>query len=822
MPASSFSSPRAILGLLLVGTALLRGEQPASTAAPKVQWEFRTEQQWLASIVAKNLVALGSGAAGPRVDVARDPEGSNNRFLVAIDGRAAEALVLDSDHSVWTPQTYASLAERLVRARRWKADRAEAPAALLQATLDTDDVALQSVNRELSAALTAHPAAPRLHEGAALLLGALALGEAAGQFEDVRELLARMTVHLALADALRPASDASVPGRLARGILLGLSGRQSEALDALAVRPGEQPWPEEAQQIAAATRTRVTLDWRVTLTPETSALERVQIVRALRLRLDPSAAEAFVEQHGPADLPAWGRLLLARPCSVEIGNRYTRDGEAPELGQIDRLYASVHGAALTPAARVTVLRQPASRVLHVEGGSAHVEVVDWPLWAGLLERRLAHKLFGLTDHLKNLGLPDAVDREEARQRAAYGELRVFPQVFALRMGAGWPVHVAFTELLPLWAEPQRFTPEVWMTLRDRLTRSRAQVSIGPENEWFKPGVPVGTVPEDLTPRSSGLLGSPRARREADLVAWRARAPYRRGVAMELLWLRRGDRATADDVSNLLGPFVAHDVPAMQRLAAAAPEGSPLRRDTYRRLCDLLVDQCRGLAWELIEHGNENEGAAAYRRWYFGARDRVQASHGAEWLVDYEWRRGRRAEAFRTAQDALSTGSHSGLVTMADLLERSGQNDEALALYQQAADRYDHAAALLAFYLRHRHDGGAGDDAKAADRILHEVFPRGLERVDAAGLASAGGRPPDGGVAVVGPYAALTRAGVREGDVIVAVDGVRVRDLEQYQTMRYLTRDPAMRLAYWRGDTYLEVQGRFTGRTVANRLRKYPQ
>jgi S1-C subfamily serine protease len=49
-----------------------------------------------------------------------------------------------------------------------------------------------------------------------------------------------------------------------------------------------------------------------------------------------------------------------------------------------------------------------------------------------------------------------------------------------------------------------------------------------------------------------------------------------------------------------------------------------------------------------------------------------------------------------------------------------------------------------------------------------------------------------------------RAGLKRGDVFVALDGYRVQNIKQYMLVRALTDDPKINLIVWNGTKYVEV------------------
>jgi hypothetical protein len=328
-------------------------------------------------------------------------------------------------------------------------------------------------------------------------------------------------------------------------------------------------------------------------------------------------------------------------------------------------------------------------------------------------------------------------------------------------------------------------------------------------------VPVGTVPEDIGWRTHAALGTPVAERAADLERWRAQAPYKRSLAVDALRLLHGRRIPTAAAERELAPFLAYDVRALHEFASVAEPAD--REGLYRKICDLAVDQCGTLARYLVDEERDADAATIYRRWIGGAHDRVLASRNAAWLVDYEYTHDRKAEAWRLATEAAEVYSAYGLLALADLSERTGAYDKAEDLCRKIAERYDDRAPLVGFYLRARARGETRYDAAAAP-LIAMLFPEGLERADVAAFTT--GVVPDRGLSVRGPNRRLNAAGLRDGDVLVAVDGHRVRDYAQWQVVSRLSREPAMTFVYYRNGTYLAASGTFPRRAICDRLQNW--
>lgn len=198
--------------------------------------------------------------------------------------------------------------------------------------------------------------------------------------------------------------------------------------------------------------------------------------------------------------------------------------------------------------------------------------------------------------------------------------------------------------------------------------------------------------------------------------------------------------------------------------------------------------------------DEEGGLAAYREMLKKTPDEVTVSNNLYWLANYEFDHDQRKEAFRLASRAAATGSGSGLRLMGWLLERSGQLEQSFEYVRQVQERYQNRVPMLAFYLRHRdHFKGSTIEQHVAP-VLAEVFANGLESVV---LPTLRGAPRDG-VLVKIANQRMNEVGLRQGAILVALDGFRIRTLEQYDCILALTETPTLRLIAWQDGAYVEV------------------
>lgn len=160
-----------------------------------------------------------------------------------------------------------------------------------------------------------------------------------------------------------------------------------------------------------------------------------------------------------------------------------------------------------------------------------------------------------------------------------------------------------------------------------------------------------------------------------------------------------------------------------------------------------------------------------------------------------------------ALHAAEVYSARGLETMAHLRERQGRNDDAESYYLKEQERHNDAGALISFY--HRHDGETPGTpyAEKLKRATAKVFPQGLKRVSLKDFQGA----PRQGVLIDGENEKVRQAGLKRGDIIVALDGERTDTMEQYMAVRNFDRWPEMKFIYFREGTYRELAYALEGR-----------
>ena len=851
-----------------------RGTSPAAVQV-QAPGGYGSEAEWIVwqtlRFMASGAAAArsGAGAATPNVYVRARPASEfelleHATFDVIIDGHPS--ITLEVQQHIWTPETYVVAARLLLgasspRPARPAPTRPGLPApggdgtattgagaqsgALLEALTNPRlDVILDQEAR-VSSALAAAPYDAAPYEQAALLTALLALRDSAGTFSDTRPMLSRTTAHLALARALAPDLPAGPCAQVAEIIVSALAGREDLAIAALdgwrtASSPAAATW-------RAALRLRVTGDWRqVRPGRSTPLLLRLEYARALAERLDAPRLLEFVDGAGesvravddPVDLVQelagiaadfiggddelqdaagreaaadWHRIVLHaaegwKGFGIEAGHRFADAGLAGEFAEALTVWRRYHEGEASREVLIDSLN---------DEGPGPWRAIDWPAWAQFLQRHLCAQLRASRSHLNNLGLHQELEAWPGEMKARFGQLRLFPFVFrhAVMTAAQYKEASALARDLQI-AHPDAVTARLSVLLRSKPWVDAPPETFPSDTPWFTPHVPTGTVYE-LSYRTL-TAGCPRPVPLEIAERWARRAPHDMWVQWSIVFLRADVSPTFADVRRSIGGLPEYDLRAGDHMFRYL-EGTHEEYEWIARImCGLTPDECAKLGGQLMVNGQDEEAAAIYDRFAREARSSVTVSNEIGWLVNYYWDTGRHERAVDLAETAGDTGSATGMEILGRVRERQGRLSEAEALHAGVAERYhDSNWSLARHYLRQARR--LRDDAwvKRAGELLPTAFPHGIETARKEGFSG----PPVDGVRLHRLRPRAQGTGIREDDILVALNGHRVRTVEQYHVLAGDGFGPDMSLVVWRGGCYQEIEAhvpqRWFGATLSN-------
>lgn len=801
----------AVLAVALTA-AYLQRDVPATQATwPSIP--YHSEDEWIVSQTAVAVVDLAqfakTSAPEPLAKLVISPMQTDlvqpvTRFRVG-----ARDVTISLNTYVWDPAAYVELARSAgaTGAPRELTTNDDVAAALLDFKVE----AFRLQSDAVSIALQKDYRNPEHHEAAALLLAAFAFREASRNFYDPRLVLCRAAAHLAVARAMRgTVSQASPSGQLADVVLQVVAGRNGPAMRQLETFERQNPSPV-SQGWARALRRRATLDWREPPSADSSLLERLQYVRALSRMLGVSYSHEYMKKQVLERVPDWGWITTDTPATVESGNATLDDTISETIAEALQVLGISRGDTL---ARVDSLlsRGPApSSIGRTPAGGIHV--LDEGIWSAFYQRELAHVAEeGYAFYRNMLGTPDSASQFEKDMDWLLGRQPLWPLVERLRVQAepsdapparraqvGARYSATMARVLPLLKERPQAVPYLAWLGAAAAPAGVAPIAVPQTSLWFKTIFPTGTafesrrmnvqkiVPNDFVAHADAIH---------DLSPWEPPIT----INWSIVRCHKMGSCTPEQERANFSAIADYNLTAMRKFA----EAGPVPLGGLQRLCEVSADDCWTLGDWFLRQDRFPDAAAAFQQFFDRSLDRVGASSGVEWLVRYYQKTGRTNDALRIAEAAAQVGSFSGMKALAGFLERQGNVNYAERMYRGMFARYDDGTRLLAFLLRRADATGAPPTAPDYRSLLERYFGGDPEPVSTAAL---NGRPAKG-LFVRDTTKWDDRFGIHKGDIIVAVDGIRVWTYQQEQILYARSFDAPLRFTVWRENGYVDVEGPF--------------
>lgn len=798
------------------------GCKPHPSSAPPMpsgyfQTPFQDESQYIVDAVVSDLAEQMYYAAFHRLPDSKDFQVT----AVEKSGSPLDAPVYELDVNldpkvgaikselgingpIWSPAVYQDLATQLANAIGLKATNAAASrdTSLLSKLTDGTPETIERENEELSAALEQNFTDPQLHEEAAALLGAFLLRDHSGYFFDIRAPLSRMTAHLAMAQFLSGTNRYGINGQLAQAMLLTLMNDESPALDQLnAIGTNDAA----IAPIVRALWTRDTGDYRLlgsmnNLTP----IESVEWFCAMADYVSPPLAWPKLSDVQQRTID-FVRIANQEDYSVEMGHDLLGVSLRLELTEIESIYDMTHHKSLEEHDLAGALNEMPERCF-TKGpdGSVHVCVIGWGQWANFLQRHLCHAIQSNFDFLQyRWGVPDDAKDFASKCDEEFSGLRLYPFVERFDATDVNAYHKSVDDGFKVtMATPQLTPANCWNYLCYSVDFAPLY-SPNPNphvNEWHHHNPPPGTD-YDLNPR----LNHPSLVDRPDAIAFFEKlhqlSPYDCRIIYFIISHKYGGHPTYDEATNLYGGLLPYSLTAM-RMVANSVTNDPDRYESLMLQAARLDPASYFTLGDYELNRNQEDKAAGY--FDKGAStdpDSVSVASYAPWRVRHYLKKGDTFKARAIADFGGEVYSYDGLEAEGIYFETTSNYPEAFDWYQKIEDRYEDSSPLIAFCLRYKTLTGNTQFDQELQKRLTKLFPNGLEKVALSDFHN----PPADGVLIQEENDRLRSAGLRRGDVIVALNGTRTHTMNQYTCVRDSLTGPELDLIVWQDGAYHAIK-----------------
>lgn len=780
-------------------------------AAPYFHTSFQTESQFIVETVVADLAEQMFYLANHQLPdgkyfsvIANEKPGSPvdapvYEFQIKVDPKVKDLKVeLNVDGPIWSPSVYKDVATKLAEAIGVKpAGPASAEdLALLTKLADGKPETIEKGNQDISAALEKNFGDAELHEQAALLLGAFLLRDHSGNFLEIRSPLSRITAHLTMAQFLRGA-DFGMNGKMAQALLLSLIDDQAPALEQLDALGTNN---EAVLPMARALRARNTGDYReLAATTNRSRIEGVEwfLARSGYVSSTPAWEKLSGTQQRTIDFV---RVANQEGFSVEMGHQLAEVSLPLEFREIRNIYHLSHPDELSRSNAVNALNQVPERCFTIDtNGNVTVRVIGWGQWADFLQRHLCHAVSKEFYFLNNAwGVPDAAAEFASNCDHEFGGLRLYPFVRRFDCTNVEGYHASVDDGIKVTLDyPQLVPAECWNYLRYRTWFAPAYNPVpNPHlSEWHIHNPPPGTV-YDLHPRLIHRSLTERPGTLAHFEALRQLAPYDCRIIDYILVHRYNDHPPLEKVLELYSPLLPYSLSAL-RTAANSATNQPDEYVKYMlQAAELDPASYYYLADFEINRQQDDKAAEYLDKACALDVDAVRVANHSYWRVGYLVKKGQIDKAREIADYGAEVYSATGLEAKALFLEDTTNYDEAFQWYLKEEERYNDSNPLIEFCVRCKEKYHyAKFDGELAKR-KQVYFPNGTEQASLNDFRN----PPADGVLIQQQNDLLLSSGMKAGDVIVALDGIRTHTFAQYRFVRATQDNPGLDLIIWNSGT----------------------
>ncbi len=705
---------------------------------------------------------------------------------------------------IWSPDNFSSWVHKLLDELSLKpSSKTPSSDNLIQTLSEEAPESFAQENKQVSSQLSDDPLNSQLHNQAALLCAAMALKECAACFTDVRPMLNRTSAHLTLAKALNSDGSLTNDGKLAEIVLNCLGGREAQAVSLIETMEKTTKDPATLSWLRAM-RIRATHDYRIADKENGTALEKIEYFRALTADIGADALTDYLKARKVRLTMDWLRIGYRGINSVQAGHIYAEPGMNMEMADYKRAYGLYHPDDPTSLQAA----QKAHEDLNLEPTRCLVHEQNWKLdpisWADIAafhNRHVLDSVYQKYDFEENKwGVPDEAQNTYRLSENLLSSLRLYPLCKLDMLSQTWDEskqqrkkadQQLSGELGSLMEKyPQQVVAELWCYSRDF---SEAKDKIPVPSAWFDPRIPIGTAFDYHNRRKIKDFSV------AEIEDLRKLVPFNGPLLLDVARRKYGEHPTSDQFYESLKLISDYDLGAIMMLANA--EQDPIKHVVWlEKAAKLKPDVYIDLGTQFEVSNPEKAREAFENAMKFGTDD-VKKANNCSWLVDYYLDHDKKDEAKKLATFAGEVYSYGGLGTLAHFYERQGQLKEAEKTYKDQVERYTNETwDLNAFYLRNKNNPLFKAES---DKVVKYHLSYGLNPVKLSDFKT----PPTDGVKIA-KDSELSRAnGLKKGVVIVAVDGIRIKDHDEFNLAREVnSRNKSVELIYWDGSGYHSLKG----------------
>jgi hypothetical protein len=738
-----------------------------------------------------------------------NPDLPTYELTVQINSKLAPLKMdLNVNGPIWSPSIYQGVARELARITGLKVSSSAnaGDTELLAKLTSLAPETIESENQKLSAALERDFSNAALHEKAAALLGIFLLRDHSGNFFEIRSPLCRMTANLAMARVLSGKDTYGINGQMAEAMQLSLTGNTKLSQEKLAACDTNNV---AIAPLMNALHARNTGNYLPLEKEELSPIERVAwfIARSDNASLPLAWNKLSDQQKQTIDIV---RATAEMNTSVEIDHVLLQLSLPLELKEITTVYQLSCHKEMSAENLVPSLNELPEHCFSSDDNGTHVKVIGWGQWANFLQRHLCHAIQRNFQFMRyRLGLPQDAKEFAGKCDTEFGGLRLYPFVRIYNCSTVKAYHKAVEDSIDVDNASPYFVPA---TCWDDMLFGKAPFAphywpaskpIDIHRHWY-PLIPLPETTYDTYARLRCFLATeyPDAQMVIDgLEHMRNIAPWNNLILWAIVLKKYHDHPTYEQAMALYQDKLDYSVSALTNIANTVADQPEKYGKLMLQAAELDPFNYYSLAAYALEHNQEDQAAKYYDLACEKDLDSIRVANLAIWRVNYYLKKGNTEKARQVADFAAEVYSHMGLQAKANFLEATGDYDGAFDYCAKIEERYQDSGALVDFCQRYKAKTGNNRFEGELQKRIEAYFPDGMEKVEFKDFQA----PPTDGATFGQQNGLMTAAGLKRGNVIVAINGIRVHTFKQYTFARGLKSSPEMDLVVWQGDAYREVK-----------------
>ncbi|NRA39858.1 MAG: hypothetical protein HRU15_17075 [Planctomycetes bacterium] len=541
---------------------------------------------------------------------------------------------------------------------------------------------------------------------------------------------------------------------------------------------------------------KATKDWRHGHEiAQPSNLLAMQTYYSMKISWLNNPAYAYLDKHANPSSPMWRHLVLSNNFTVGLGHRWASGAIKEIMGLINSV-CSEYGTSIGDIDDLCTLLNDSQNGMIVSDNPQDHYVLGKSMWPYYLQRMLCISIVGEhTFYEDKLAHHDTGDEIEEFAESQLQELKMHPYLML----------TINSDLDNYKKWKPRFCKDYannWLDLPlgiyvDLLSDYKRKKMSGntPDLTWLYENFITNTA---FQARDRIVMNFKYRSKSHDLLdEINIIAPYEYSTLFYRNVLNRKISKSGKKTAETFDKITDYHLEANRKILADCDLVSErnLYEETAKRMCMMDANYFVRLAIFYRQLERFDESIVATEKFIRLCSDRVKVSNNLDWAATHLWHNGQKIRAFEMANIAYGTRSSAGYLILSRLHELEGNLEQAEQLLLDQVSHYDNYYFLTLFYQRTKNTEKL--KTGGVKKVMGNFFPDGFIKFEIPDPVVA----PNFGQEITYGSQCTVRHGVKKGDVIVALDGIKVVYDGHLKFLRWLSLGSQAEYTLWDGEKY---------------------